>query len=108
MAHVEEEGNIDVDVLGCNSFMATSGSALVCRLRRAFSSEDSERRDLWPEVLVRWDLSDLMLKPRLRRGEEAGWGSAILFNMISGTRFFLAPSFLAAAIRAAGFVLKRR
>lgn len=41
VAHVEEEGVINV--LGCNSFMATSGSALVCRLRLAFSSEDSER-----------------------------------------------------------------
>lgn len=58
--------------------MATRGSALVCKLRRAFSWEDSEGPRLWLEVPDSFDrdLSDLTLKPRLR----PCWGAAILLG----------------------------
>lgn len=71
-------------LLGCASFMASIGSAFVCRLRLCFSSADSVRCTLLPEPLERWvfsDLSDLPLelKPRLRIGD-AGWGEAIFMT----------------------------
>lgn len=71
-------------LLGCASFMASIGSAFVCRLRLCFSSADSVRCTLLPEPLERWvfsDLSDLPLelKPRLRLGD-AGWGEAIFMT----------------------------
>lgn len=70
-----------LDVLGCISFMAMSGSALVCRLRRAFSSDDSENPRLW---LVEPDLSELpdfTLNPRLLLGEVGDWGVSILLGV---------------------------
>lgn len=71
--------------------MATSGSALVCRLRRAFSSEDSEIPRLWlvdPDLL---DLSDFTLNPRLLFGEVGDWGVSILLGV--------PPYFLASEIQ---------
>lgn len=72
---------------GCASFIASIGSALVCKLRLCFSSEVSVREILWPEPLERWvfsDLSDLPLelKPRLRLEGvgDVGWGETIFMT----------------------------
>lgn len=72
--------------------MATRGSALVCRLRRDFSSEDSDGPRLWPVEPECCDLSDLTLKPRLRLGEVGDWGAAILLGRVP-------PSVLASEIQ---------
>lgn len=60
--------------------MATSGSALVCRLRRAFSSEDSDTPRLWPVDPDLSDLSDLTLNPRLLLGEVGDLGVSIFIK----------------------------
>lgn len=60
--------------------MATSGSALVCRLRRAFSSEDSEIPRRWLVDPDLSDLSDLTLNPRLLLGEVGDLGVSIFIR----------------------------
>lgn len=60
--------------------MATSGSALVCRLRRAFSSEDSDGPRLWLVDADLSDLSDLTLNPRLLLGEVGDLGVSIFIR----------------------------
>lgn len=70
--------------------MAISGSALVCRLRRDFSSEDSEGPRLWLVDPDLSDLSDFTLNPRLLWGV-GDWGESILLGAVR--------SFLASAIQ---------
>lgn len=60
--------------------MAMSGSALVCRLRRAFSSEDSEGPRLWLVDPDLSDLSDFTLNPRLLLGEVGDLGVSIFIR----------------------------
>ena len=71
--------------------MATSGSALVCRLRRAFSSDDSENPRLWPVDPDLSELPDFTLNPRLLLGEAGDWGVSILLGV--------PPYFLASEIQ---------
>lgn len=73
--------------------MAMSGSALVCRLRRAFSSDDSEGPRLWLVDPDLSDLSDFTLNPRLLLGEVGDLGESILLGRVP-------PSFLASEIKA--------